>query len=80
MSRPAPTPGAAAPRAGNGRFSTEIAPVERPKVAEKAGNRAFSELSTQNRHKNQAFSKMHMANTRENRICHGPFSRFQPAR
>ena len=43
-----------------------------------ARNRAFVRLSTQNRHKNRAFSKLHMVKRRENHICHAQLSRFQP--
>ena len=44
-----------------------------------AKNRAFVRLSTQIRHKNRAFSKLHMVKRRENHICHAQFLRFQPA-
>jgi hypothetical protein len=64
-------------RGQNGWFSTEIVPVGPAEVAERAAKRAFLQLSTQNRHKNQAFSKMRMANTSENRICHGRLSRYR---
>ena len=67
-------------RGQNARFSTEIVPVTRAEVSERAGNPAFLQLSTQNRHKNRAFLKLSMANTRENRLCHGPALAFQTAR
>jgi DNA-binding protein HU-beta len=57
-------------------FSTGFAQLGRPEVSERAGNRVFSPFSTQNRHKNQAFSKLCMAKRRENRICHAPVPAF----
>ena len=35
----------------------------------------FLRTTTQNSHKNRAFSKLHMVKTRKNHICHGQLSR-----
>src|SRR5262249_8448527 len=56
----------------NGRFSTEIAAIGRSEAPETAKNPAFAELSTQNRHKNPACSKMRMVKRRDNALSHRP--------
>jgi hypothetical protein len=71
-----PVPPRIAPRVQNARFSTEIVAADRPEVAEMAENRAFLRLSTQNRHKNQAFSKLRMVKRRENHILRAVLAFF----
>jgi DNA-binding protein HU-beta len=41
-----------------------------------AENRGFARLSTQIRHKNRAFLKLHMVKRRKNHLCGGQFLRF----